>query len=218
MLLGALAFSSVNAKMVEWLFVKQACSSAPCNTADPSVASLLLKDTPMGVEFLLTPTWNYDGMGNPNSVEALNIVFTNTTPTWTMADFMHLGGVESKDVPLFGSNMDSGYVSPANSLKLKWGSMGGDTFGPGASDDATSSWLIKRTTIDLNFSALATHNAGNPKPNFGIISITGSGRPIGDPPSSNWVTGPSPVPVPAAVWLFGTALVGFIGLSRRRKL
>jgi hypothetical protein len=28
----------------------------------------------------------------------------------------------------------------------------------------------------------------------------------------------SPVPVPAAVWLFGTALIGFIGFSRRRKI
>ena len=29
---------------------------------------------------------------------------------------------------------------------------------------------------------------------------------------------PSPVPVPAAIWLFGTALIGFIGISRRRKV
>ena len=28
----------------------------------------------------------------------------------------------------------------------------------------------------------------------------------------------SAVPVPAAVWLFGTALIGFIGMSRRRKV
>jgi hypothetical protein len=28
----------------------------------------------------------------------------------------------------------------------------------------------------------------------------------------------SPVPVPAAFWLFGTALIGFIGVSRRRKV
>lgn len=28
----------------------------------------------------------------------------------------------------------------------------------------------------------------------------------------------SPVPIPAAFWLFGTALVGFIGISRRRKV
>ena len=29
---------------------------------------------------------------------------------------------------------------------------------------------------------------------------------------------PSPVPVPAAVWLFGTALIGFVGVSRRRSI
>ena len=28
----------------------------------------------------------------------------------------------------------------------------------------------------------------------------------------------SAVPVPAAVWLFGTALIGFVGMSRRRKV
>ena len=29
---------------------------------------------------------------------------------------------------------------------------------------------------------------------------------------------PSPIPVPAAFWLFGTALIGFIGISRRTKV
>ena len=29
---------------------------------------------------------------------------------------------------------------------------------------------------------------------------------------------PSPLPVPAAVWLFGTALLGFVGMSRGRKV
>jgi len=28
----------------------------------------------------------------------------------------------------------------------------------------------------------------------------------------------SVIPVPAAVWLFGTALIGFVGYSRRRKI
>ena len=28
----------------------------------------------------------------------------------------------------------------------------------------------------------------------------------------------SPVPVPAAIWLFGTALIGFVGMSRKRKV
>ena len=28
----------------------------------------------------------------------------------------------------------------------------------------------------------------------------------------------SPVPIPGAIWLFGTALVGFISMSSRRKV
>lgn len=32
------------------------------------------------------------------------------------------------------------------------------------------------------------------------------------------IVSPSAVPVPAAVWLFGTALIGFVGISRRRKV
>jgi hypothetical protein len=35
---------------------------------------------------------------------------------------------------------------------------------------------------------------------------------------SVYTNGISPVPVPAAVWLFGTALIGFIGFSRRTKV
>jgi len=26
------------------------------------------------------------------------------------------------------------------------------------------------------------------------------------------------VPIPAAIWLFGTALIGFVGMPRRRKI
>jgi hypothetical protein len=32
------------------------------------------------------------------------------------------------------------------------------------------------------------------------------------------IYGVSPIPVPAAFWLFGTALIGFIGISRRTKV
>ena len=34
---------------------------------------------------------------------------------------------------------------------------------------------------------------------------------------SQIITSTSPVPIPAAAWLFGSALLGFVGLSRRRK-
>jgi hypothetical protein len=46
--------------------------------------------------------------------------------------------------------------------------------------------------------------------NFSQASVTYSGI-TKNPPLSG-------VPIPAAFWLFGTALVGFIGISRRRKV
>jgi hypothetical protein len=51
----------------------------------------------------------------------------------------------------------------------------------------------------------------------------GNGFPTGPVPDRNdGYFGPNlrvnPVPVPAAAWLFGTALVGFFGMSRRRKV
>jgi hypothetical protein len=35
--------------------------------------------------------------------------------------------------------------------------------------------------------------------------------------ASNPTTAPPPVPLPAAVWLFGSGLLGLVGVSRRRK-
>jgi hypothetical protein len=44
-------------------------------------------------------------------------------------------------------------------------------------------------------------------PPFGSYSVT-----------YEYFPSPSAVPVPAAIWLFGTALLGFVGMSRRRKV
>ena len=48
--------------------------------------------------------------------------------------------------------------------------------------------------------------------------ITGSGAQIYLSSLTTDFTTTSTVPVPAAVWLFGTALIGFVGMSRRRKI
>jgi hypothetical protein len=69
--------------------------------------------------------------------------------------------------------------------------------------------------LDLFFTALAPQvvlegrGEWSHTPDFNIESIehTGPHAPV-----------PAVVPVPAAVWLFGTALIGFVGMSRRRKV
>jgi hypothetical protein len=57
---------------------------------------------------------------------------------------------------------------------------------------------------------------------LGIVQTFRSGadgwNTQGSYPSGFFLYKPSPVPVPAAVWLFGTALIGFVGMSRRRKV
>ncbi len=67
-----------------------------------------------------------------------------------------------------------------------------------------------------------------PIPLFSKILITnGSGWPAND--NNEGVTlddfifgtpvaAPNPVPVPAAIWLFGTALIGLVGIRKRRKI
>ena len=60
-------------------------------------------------------------------------------------------------------------------------------------------------TSNLFFYGLNRHFSHNP----------GGSAVVGPP----LVTGPPPaVPIPAAVWLFGTALIGFVGMSRRTKV
>jgi hypothetical protein len=53
--------------------------------------------------------------------------------------------------------------------------------------------------------------------NFSQAGVTYAGfeKEVGTFPRGDGIP---PVPVPAAVWLFGTALIGFIGMSRRTKV
>lgn len=55
---------------------------------------------------------------------------------------------------------------------------------------------------------VAPNQSGFP---FGEADIDAVGAISSAPPVN-------PVPVPAAAWLFGTALIGFVGMARRRKI
>ena len=56
--------------------------------------------------------------------------------------------------------------------------------------------------------------AGN-NANFDILSLTATGTTPGT--IGPFPTGPEAVPVPAAVWLFGSGLLGLVGVARRKK-
>ena len=48
--------------------------------------------------------------------------------------------------------------------------------------------------------------------------ITSSGGSMGGTPVALSIRGGTAVPLPAAVWLFGSALVGLLGLGRRKSV
>jgi hypothetical protein len=109
--------------------------------------------------------------------------------------------------------LESNYSSPTadgnGQLKLTWNN-------PDFNVTDIAMWTIAGTTIAGDFSILATSNS-KPTPVFGIISVSPIALTDPNPTPSNWVTGPAPVPIPAAVWLFGSGLLGMISIGRRRK-
>lgn len=191
----------------------------------PSVARLTLADSPtIGnyVEFTLDPNQGNPGFGSNSTVSALNIVFSGSAAlassayasiSGPVADAASFGNNNNPLVavvppPASNANMDAGYTSGAGQLKLTWAN-------PDFPVDQVSVWRISGTSIAANFSSLATAN-NKPSPTFGIISVSPINLTGLHPTPSNWVTGESPVPVPAAVWLFGSGLLGLAGISRKK--
>jgi hypothetical protein len=92
--------------------------------------------------------------------------------------------------------------------------------------DAVDDNLI---TWDLDLLALGALNASAQSVNqgfwiqlgFGSKYVDSNGNPKTGTNTPEYLAAEltvSPVPVPAAVWLFGTALIGFVGMSRRTKI
>ena len=92
-----------------------------------------------------------------------------------------------------------------------------------------SLWSVGSFTFDLNFMNVDFINATNiVLSGTGIISSTDAGL---DDSFGSWSFGANSagtnftwnsasnavVPVPAAVWLFGSGLVGLVGMARRKK-
>ena len=219
----ALTHNSVQADTVIWEFNLPATAVASQNPPYPSAARLTLVDTVDGVQFTLDPNQANPGYAPNSTVDALNIVFTGSADLPSSAYQSGSGPVA--DAESFGSNndplvavvqgnasaanMDSSYTSADGQLLLTWSN-------PEFPVDQISVWTIAGTTIADNFSILAT-SSSNPSPAFGILSVSRISLDGLTPTPSNWVTGSTPVPVPAALWLFGAGLLGLVGVARRNK-
>ena len=87
--------------------------------------------------------------------------------------------------------------------------------GPGADQLDVTFSVNNGDSIFIWASLFATGERGGSADAFNTMTLAFD-DPTGFDPQLGQT--PNPVPVPAAVWLFATALIGFIGISRRRKV
>jgi hypothetical protein len=155
---------------------------------------------------------NYNQVRGPSGIGELNPV----------NDALTSGGV------LTGSNGWIGYanagfvVANADGNTLNHGGVNNSNpwlANPGASSWSYSQLNQKNSSTALDFASLDLMGL---KSGYYLLSLGGS---CGSPnPTTSCGTGqnysfnvsPSAVPLPAAVWLFGTALMGFLGLQKRK--
>ncbi|WP_206171426.1 VPLPA-CTERM sorting domain-containing protein [Thiorhodococcus mannitoliphagus] len=212
--------SAAQAATVTWEFNRPSTSSQ--NPPYDSVATLTLQDGSDGdgnfVLFTLDPNEANPGYDRnsrkPSTVNDLSFAFTASSDLASTA-YEYVSGVIAKSFfgDLSDDNIESGYKSGGGTVQLTWKRGNASDF----TVDQTSVWRIRGTTIEDNFSTLATTNSNKPSPIFGVISVDPFSHPNQTPNSSNWVTGPNPVPLPAAAWLFGSAMLGLAGIGYRRK-
>ena len=117
----------------------------------------------------------------------------------------------------------SGLIDGNNNFFADCGSSSGCTSDPDSYSQSTNG--TGQTTVNWQGATFSGLNAG--LYTYALSGMTAANWNNWNSFDANWngtlvisgtSVGVSGVPVPAAVWLFGTALIGFIGLSRRRKV
>jgi hypothetical protein len=138
------------------------------------------------------------------------------------------GPLPGNDIAISGSeNLDAVFAGPVYSFGFVFAEPSSSTMPPwgGSAVDSTFTVTLR---IGATFVDSFTFNAPDDfiPPSFvGAWSDTAFDRVeirettggIDDEYFGEFFTGTTPVPVPAAVWLLGSALVGLIGISRRRN-
>lgn len=211
----ALMATSVGAATLTFNFDLPATGLSSINPPYPNVATLEITDIAGGVQMTLTPNWSSIGWENKNndSVNSLEIVM----PSLAGVSAAYSSGAKIKSFDLdAGANMDSSYTSNATSFKIEFEQSVKDKFD---SDFNFSIWTVTGGGLSTDsFDGLSATANNKPSPIFGIISVSSYSLKDLTPTPSNWVAGSAPaVPLPAAAYLFGSALLGMVGIGYRRN-
>lgn len=208
---------SVQAASISYTFNLPATSSYV--PPYPDVATLTITEYSGGLQFTLDPNQDSPGTKTDPSesfIDSLDLAYSGTT--LTSGAFTDTNSTNTPIVDFDVSNnpnIDAGYkvtngTDAGGYLSFRWDQGAGFDF------TEISTWTIDGLELsDFSF-WFAETNSNKPNPINGIISTSSYQLPNNyQSTTSNWVDGPSAVPIPAAAFLFAPALLGFFGLRRK---
>ena len=149
----------------------------------------------------------------------LNFTVTALEPTnWKFSNFYFNLGGSTGAITLTG--LPTGWNADTDQNVSEFGVFSDGAKGTGRTLQSVFSFTADGTNT-LSFANLLENNKGWI---FAAhVQCSGRGGNVCssvDDESSHHIAGPgvSPIPIPGAIWLFGTALMGFISMSNRRKV
>jgi hypothetical protein len=191
---GANSYSSGGFDFAPTNFTSGNCAPAASGNGscflEDSAGATVMTRTGGGV-FTLNSFWfQLLGNGNPTILRIENN--TNQVLDFTV-------GLTAPDVTLFSDDSDVLGNLASNTEYV-----------------ATLTTMAFMDITSVSFDQIGGGSSGNFRVDCIVATYAGASADTGG--GHCGLDAPSPVPVPAAVWLFGTAMIGFIGLSKRKKV
>lgn len=156
----------------------------------------------------------------------LTYLGTNTDPAANPSNYNVYGLLDGHSAENWDENLITWNNAPGNNTGSTGGFSAADTtllgtfsldvLGAVPGDEVFFSSSALLTFLLADTDGLATILLTRQQQNFSVEAFASKENTSWSAPTLNLDL--NPVPVPAAVWLFGTALIGFVGMSRRRKL